>query len=63
MHLVRRNFLNDRVTLIWNKLPTEVKISSSLIMFLNPIWNCLNVKLKLWEHVVQEIFGKSLMKF
>ena len=27
---VRRKFLNDRVTLIWNKLPTEVKISSSL---------------------------------
>ena len=27
---VRRNFLNDRVTSIWNKLPTEVKISSSL---------------------------------
>ena len=30
---VRRNFLNDRVTLIWNKLPTEVKISSSLNVF------------------------------
>ena len=30
---VRRNFLNDRVTLFWNKLPTEVKISSSLNVF------------------------------
>ena len=30
---VRRKFLNDRVTLIWNKLPTEVKISSSLNVF------------------------------
>ena len=30
---VRRIFLNDRVTLIWNKLPTEVKISSSLNVF------------------------------
>ena len=30
---VRRNFLNDRVTLIWNKLPTEVKILSSLNVF------------------------------
>ena len=30
---IRRNFLNDRVMLIWNKLPVEVKISSSLNVF------------------------------
>ena len=30
---IRRNFLNDRVMLIWNKLPIEVKISSSLNVF------------------------------
>ena len=30
---IRRNFLNDRVMLMWNKLPIEVKISSSLNVF------------------------------
>ena len=29
----RRNFINDRIMLSWNKLPTEVKISSSLNVF------------------------------
>ena len=29
----RRNFINDRIMLSWNKLPIEVKISSSLNVF------------------------------
>ncbi len=30
---IRRNFINDRIMLSWNKLPIEVKISSSLNVF------------------------------
>ena len=30
---LRRNFLNDRVMLLWNKLPIDVKNSSSLNVF------------------------------
>ena len=56
---VRRNFLNDRVTLKWNKLPTEVKISSSLNVFKSnlELFKC-KTKALLWEYVVLEIFGK-----
>ena len=30
---IRRNFINERVMLSWNKLPSDVKMASSLNMF------------------------------
>ena len=44
---IRRNFINDRIMLSWNKLPIEVKTSSSLNVFKSnlEIFKCKTIAL------------------